>query len=464
MVEDHLEKTRRKIKERGFTTQKAIPRSGVYVFFSFDLVNSTQFKISYADSWPLIVTRFYDLVAAEVSTRFTSAILWKYVGDEVLYYKLLHSRKDLHALLPTAYAVLNSVIASLHQLNPETRPILSVKSTLWIAEAEYLPPSSAETARLTKRNIITSPSRIPEAKDRDFLGPDIDAGFRIAKHVERKRLIISAHLAAALYRERAQCSYIEKQLRIVSYESLKGVWNGRHYPIIWYEEDWANIKRTFLYDEPFTSTIIKKIRDGSDSSYSSIENIENVFVDLGKEDELSTLFSTLDATASSTSDNAVQIEIPPNKYSEVHCVAVCFNSEGKALIARRPSTKKRFANCWEFGCGQLKLGESFADCIVQSYREDFGADLDIPDNIVPVATFAIEDGTENRTIPGIIFVVTLNNPHEIANRFLRVKHSEIKWISVDDVQRLPIVECVPDLAQTFATAHVMWMNKIQTTN
>lgn len=461
MPDEHLEKTKQKLKERGFTTLARAPRSGVYLFFSFDLVNSTQFKVTHPNSWPVIVTRFYDLVAAEMSTRFTSAILWKYVGDEALYYQRIRSRSDVHRLLPAVAAALNSVVASLHQLDSQTRPILSVKGTVWIAEAEYLPPAPANQSSLSKRNMITSVSRLPESTDRDFLGPDIDTGFRIAKFVERKRLIVSAHLAGVLYRERAKCDQIDKRLKIVSYEILKGVWSGRRYPIVWYEDDWQQINRSFLYDEHFSSPLIAKLRSEKlDSAEHALENIENVFSDLGREGELDELLAALDESEPDIEDALVEIEIPQSKYSEVHCVAVCFSSSDRVLVGRRPSTKKRYANCWEFGCGQLQLGDTFSDCLAESYREDFGADLEVPAHPIPVATFSIDDPSERRSIPGIIFVAGIKNPDEVEGRFLKEKHSEIKWVDPNNLGLSP-EECVPDLAETIRKAHSVWIRRIR---
>ena len=48
-----IERTRASIREHQFTTLLAKPQSGVYLFFSFDLVNSTQFKASHPDDWPV---------------------------------------------------------------------------------------------------------------------------------------------------------------------------------------------------------------------------------------------------------------------------------------------------------------------------------------------------------------------------------------------------------------------------
>lgn len=259
--------------------------------------------------------------------------------------------------------------------------------------------------------------------ERDFLGPDIDIGFRISKFALRKRLVVSAHLAWLLFHERAACPEIEDQLRIVSLEILKGVWGGRHYSIIWFEKDWTQINDSFLYDEHLSSETVRRIKDGEVVKNGSLNLIEKVFSDLGKQSELDALVSALNEARPPQGDDLVQIEIPREKYSEVHCVAVCFSPEGKALAARRPGSKKRFPSAFEFGCGQLRLGDSFSDCLRRAYTDDFGAKLKVVDNPHPIGTFIIEDQEEHRKIPGIIFVAEIENPEQVVSH---EKHSEMR--------------------------------------
>lgn len=450
--DDLIEKTKAKLREQQFTTLLAEkPNSGLYLFFSFDLVNSTQFKAAKPDAWPVVVTRFYELVTSELSTRLTSAILWKYVGDEVLFYKRVTDRKDLHKALPATYDALHATIELLHKLYPETRELLSIKAAVWVAVAEFIQPADIAGAKLTGRNIIVPIDRSPTTRNRDFLGPDIDAGFRISRFALRRRLVVSAHLAWLLYYERVECSGIEAQLRIVGFESLKGVWEGRHYPIIWYEKDWIRVADSFLYDEHINSEMVRRIKGWSDSD-GKLGLIEKIFSDLGKEAEVQSFLGALQAAVPSTEDDLVEIEIPREKYSEVHCVAVCFSPNGKVLVAKRPGSKKRFPNAFEFGCGQLKLGDTFGDCLRRAYRDDFGITLKVDDCPVPIGTFLIDDKEEHRSIPGIIFVAEVDDPENVAKSFSREKHSEIDWLDPQSFQPLPGRDYVPNLAETLAAA------------
>ncbi len=445
-----IERTRASIREHQFTTLLVKPEPGVYLFFSFDLVNSTQFKASHPNDWPVVVTRFYELIVNELTTRASSAIVWKFVGDEVLFFKQIRQRKDLHIALPAALDALLATMDVLHKNFPLSRELLAIKGTVWVAEARPVEPSAAGSIKSRSRNIIVEPARSPNEMRRDFLGPEIDAGFRISKFALRRRLVVSAELACLLYRERASYAAVEKQLKIVSFQTLKGVWAGRHYPIVWYERDWSNIADTFLFDEHLTSEIAAAVKRGLPED-SSLKTIEKVFGDLGRTEEIDALEFAIARACAQPHRDKIEIEIPKDRYAEIHCVAVCFSSTGRVLAAKRPSTKRRFPNCLEFGCGQLRLGESFSDCLKRAYRDDFGVELVLPEPVVPIAIYEIRDPDEQRVIPGIIFIAEIANEGDVAQRFSHEKHSEVVWLDPEAFQPSEH-RCVPDFERTIAKA------------
>jgi NUDIX domain len=447
---ESIERIKAGIREQKFTTLRAQPQPGVYIFFSFDLVNSTQFKASYPAEWPVVVMRFYELITNELITRISSAIVWKFVGDEVLFFKQVINEEDLLLALPAAHAALLATMEVLHKASPSSRELLAIKGTVWIAEAQPIQPSDAKSIKTTSRNIIVEPGRSPSWMSRDFLGPDIDAGFRISRFALRRRLVVSAELACLLYRKRAICTGIEKQLKIVSFQILKGVWTDRHYPIVWYEGDWTNVNETFLFDEHLTSDIAAAVKRGP-AGDSGLETIEKVFGDLGRTEEIDRLATAITRGCATPPKGRLEIDIPKDRYAEIHCVAVCFSSDGKILAAKRPTTKRRYPNALEFGCGQLRLGESFADCLKRAYKDDFGVDLVLPDPPVPITTYEIRDEDEHRVIPGIIFIGHVAEVEAVAHHYSRQKHSEIMWLDPKEF-RPEQHQCVPNFEATMKMA------------
>jgi hypothetical protein len=273
----------------------------------------------------------------------------------------------------------------------------------------------------------------------DFLGPDIDAGFRIAQHADKRKLTIAANLAETLLLYSPQKSI--EGLRIVGYRELKGVWNGRPYPIIWFYSDWSKIGDTFYYDDRDKSDIFRDVLDGKTEAVSVLDKI---YTDLNRGEEINAIAHAIKETPPEE-DNVVSAEINPVKLAEVHCAAVCFRPDGCILIARRPTTKRKF---FEFGCGQVRLGQDFHDAIREGYKEDFSAELDfISKN--PVNSYVIYG---DRKVPGLLFYAELKNPDEVERNFLKSKHTEVRWLVPADVGTLDESEVVPDFAETVRRA------------
>jgi hypothetical protein len=118
--------------------------------------------------WPMVVTRFYELLQAEFSTRVSLAVLWKYIGDEILFYKKLLKKDELAHCLECAHAAMLATIEALHKHHAITRELLSVKGAVWIANAEQIQPGPAELIKSNSRNIIFPSGEIPILKNLTF--------------------------------------------------------------------------------------------------------------------------------------------------------------------------------------------------------------------------------------------------------------------------------------------------------
>lgn len=70
----------------------------------------------------------------------------------------------------------------------------------------------------------------------DFLGPDIDEGFRLCAYAEKRQMIVSPKLVYLLllaYENNVDnINVFNLNFRIVNYVAMKGVWENRLYPII----------------------------------------------------------------------------------------------------------------------------------------------------------------------------------------------------------------------------------------
>ena len=194
------------------------------LLLSADIVGSTEYK-TIADDWREIFKSFYDSFPAEIRRNYMthSRVLkpdfnvWKYLGDEILLYQEIQGLKQVPAAVLAFHDALGNYTKILQKKSAGT---LSLKGTAW-------------TAGFPVMNAMFFEGKERRGA-RDFIGPSIDLGFRLTKHCETDKLVISVDLAYLLLQAR-------KELDIHSFPTfhcdgafaLKGVNCGIPYPIIW---------------------------------------------------------------------------------------------------------------------------------------------------------------------------------------------------------------------------------------
>jgi isopentenyldiphosphate isomerase len=444
--------------------------SGVYLFFSFDLVNSTSFKAYYMDKWPKVFRRFYELIEASLRKRYPSVMLWKYIGDEVLLYLKVTDLNQLYDSPLITTEVIKEVTDIIYKETPETKRELFIKSTLWIANVCYQGSrdvSSPDTNSSYVNNIVflsnTGPDWLANQQKIDFLGPDIDLGFRLGKFTQKSKILISAELAYILYRKASDIeSYarsnhykVQERLRIISLEELKGIWKGRRYPIIWYDEKWD--QDSYDYDEYLHSPLVNKVKN---NDIMRIDLIAKIFRDLDKIEEMEKIIHIIENTKYEARKTVITYDIPKDRLAEIHCAAICFDKNGRMLIAKRRADKKRLPGLWEFGCGQLRINQTIEECLIQNYRNDFNANLTFPgNNLIPINTYKFIIEEENRVVPGILFLALITNPEEVNNN----KHESLRWIKEEDLSTIKEDECVEGFHQSAKLAFSHYYNLQLTT-
>lgn len=448
---DYVERTRDEILEISERSDAADvkPSTAVYVFFSFDLVNSTLYKTIRPADWPVVTTKFYDFVKDDIEKLIAGVNVWKHVGDELLLFKRIDTVEHLLGCVSQAHNVLIRVVEKVRETFEHTRTILSVKGTVWCARVHMLEPhdlhvvqssNGGENIRNYSNIAIEQPQSDGPAQV-DFLGSEIDTGFRIAKYAAKRRLVVSAEMAYLTSKFEPDTA---SNIRVVAYEPLKGVWGNRRYPICWYEPSWDASDLRFEYDERFDNPIVRSIVDGN--PLETVSQISRVFQDLARDSTLRELeesiaYKSPDAAASSSS--IVRSSVRASAGS-VHCVALCFRDDGRILVAKRPDEKRRFKGHWELGCGQLAPFETFAMCLKRAYLRDFGVTLAVPDEPIPIGSYVIDDASDKRMVPGIVFLAEVPEADAVKS----LKHSDVRWIEPTDEAIFELGESVPNLART----------------
>jgi hypothetical protein len=263
-------------RQRGAGDELAhLKNGGAFLFLSFDMVNSTEYKAR-EPRWPFVIHRFYHDVVVEIRRVSDKFNVWKYIGDEVVFWRHLSAADDVVAIVRDVHAALQRVIGKLDALDERyglaTRNFLGAKGTMWVAAADHVPSGALERHldgerrhgnRIIRENHLVAldarSALVEQSNVVDFIGPDIDIGFRISKFAHNRFLLLSAYMGYLLLNRSRAGDEVAEHAKIISYEALKGVWGGRPYPIIWYCDDWSHVAAQFHYDEPLASPWIARV-------------------------------------------------------------------------------------------------------------------------------------------------------------------------------------------------------------
>ncbi|SLJ86940.1 hypothetical protein [Novosphingobium mathurense] len=199
------------------------------LFLSVDMVGSTQFKATrnakgpggWMEIFRTFFTNFPLMLVGQMGFEFldedeTPVVdVWKAMGDEAIFTAQPSSAEELTGILRVLLRTMR-----LYEANHfETLP-LRLKGTAWLADF-------AENNIALEIPELSSDDAAPHL---DFIGPDLDLGFRLSKYARPASLVLSLDLVETLL-EADNLSTVAMYL--VGREELKGVMFGRPYPIVW---------------------------------------------------------------------------------------------------------------------------------------------------------------------------------------------------------------------------------------
>ena len=209
------------------------------LFISVDLTGSTAFKNvknATADKskdplpWLDAFLRFYESFPQRFFNKFDSQDdrpkFWKHIGDELLLYVPLKSSDHCVRVMTSLIETVREYIDE-GQLRENN---LGVKCTAWTAgfpvnNFKFTVPGSDGIPRLP-----TADQKYPI----DFIGPDIDLGFRLSKYASPQKCVISVDLAYLLINTNTPESF---HWHYAGRQELKGFHKKGGYPVVWIEAD-----------------------------------------------------------------------------------------------------------------------------------------------------------------------------------------------------------------------------------
>lgn len=223
-------------------------KKDVVLFFSFDVVNSTAYKTANYYGWAHELNQIFRKLREDVLQEIEGSEMWRVLGDEEIFIVKVRDENELRRYVNKVFGIMVSTISELK----EQKNDLSLKAAAWIAVVEDI--GYIDDGNSTKNccdNIFERYKSKEGYEIFEFLGNDIDTGFRVASQTQDGRLALSFELAYLISQRTDTLSY----LHIITYRRLKGVWKNKLYPIIWYHDPKAYLEKyqkEIAFEDSFT--------------------------------------------------------------------------------------------------------------------------------------------------------------------------------------------------------------------
>ena len=207
----------------------SVAKSPVAIFMSVDLAGSTAFKSQTqgdggGPAWLPAFKAFFRevplIMMGQIARAFAmedeapNCAVWKVIGDEIVFMARPRTPREAQLLIIAFYRMVINYDKKIFERWP-----LRIKGCCWAAQ-------------ISDRNReIEIPEMLGTDQDglyMDYLGPDVDTGFRVAACGGRGQVILSSNLVQLL----AGLEETEGiQFHYTGSRVLKGVYSGRPYPL-----------------------------------------------------------------------------------------------------------------------------------------------------------------------------------------------------------------------------------------
>lgn len=454
----------------------------VKLFFAFDIVNSSGYKDMNYFGWPIVLTKLLKKMQNEIAKDIPESQFWRVLGDEIVFFVPIKDLEEIYNNINSIFEVLYRFSSSLksgdffEELNKEPEcqdknlirnpGNISLKAASWIAIVNDDKQLNIEKYD----NILVT----YDLKDKDmkkiyeFLGQDIDTGFRIKQETQERRLVVSVELAYLLS-ERTE--YLSR-LHIITYKDLKGVWQNSLYPIIWYHDsniyNGITFEDSFYYDETTYSKLSKEYfsnrekEEGDLASY-MFEDVNRALHKIMLDKNIKKKIEKIKSVIKDTNkDERLLEKTSEQNLLEMHCAVVCCDVENRKVLIAKRTQRKYFNGLWEFGCAKASIEFDLVDSLEQEYFEDFGIRIKLvcdktrnDTEPIPIALYQLNKVDKKQK--GVITVAKIIDGQDRIEEYIREhdKHSDIYWISQEEVEDFNEA-AVEDFKNTLKTVFAQW--------
>lgn len=221
------------------------------IFLSVDIIDSSLHKkviTSNEYGWYTQFKDFFSFFITNIRPSPETLQIWKFLGDEIVFTSKLDKYADV-------LTYTNDFQKALVTFNKENKNPMRCKGTIWLANFPVY-------------NMRIKPISTVEF---DYIGPSIDAGFRLSSFSSERKLVLSVDAAYSLHealknQRHDDPSEIKFSTHCEGAHCLKGVYNNELYPVFWidnYPENHKHktIDELTLHTEWETEKIITYCRE-----------------------------------------------------------------------------------------------------------------------------------------------------------------------------------------------------------
>lgn len=276
---------------------------------------------------------------------------------------------------------------------------------------------------------------------------------------------------AYLLNERTEFS---SRLNIITYKTLKGVWNGKPYPVIWYydsnKHNGVAFEESFTYSESIASEYAneyfrnKEQYSGGIPKYLIIDTnkaIGKVCSDLGLNDKIKNIKEIIQRPSRTSSGNNDFRE----DRLEMHFAAICCDVPKKRVLILKRAGREVMDAKWEFGCAKANAEDHIEEIIKKNYEQKFGLKIDLVKDLdriegEQIRPIALYEYTENENIhKGVIVVAEIQEGAEFIETFIKKtgRYNGVLWLSEANIDEFD-EDSVPDLKDSIKKVFKNWDN------
>lgn len=428
-------------RESTLNMRARVDEEYVTLFFSFDIVNSTQYKTIALKDSQQIIKNIFDKLEKMIENNIPASKYWRTVGDEIIFYLQTSKKDEIKDSVDIIFSILNEIKNQIsngeiklenssidHYRYPE---LISIKGTCWLA---LVGDTTNSLNRKYNTGFMLNDNRL------EFQGHDIDIGFRVSKYTRKRRLALNFELAYIL----SEYKSCENKLHFVGYQILKGVWNSRKYPIIWYHTNELkklidikyketndniieNFENSFFYDEDDHCELTKNYNINK-KNYRNIKIsnlLKQICSNLNLNKKINKINQELNGKAIPDRDFIAGIK------KEIHLVVICYNKKSNSIVCFKRSDDSYL----DFGCIKIdieKNDSNLEEKLKEEYLEQFNIDVNVGKIY---RTFYINNNLKK--VIGLRFIGDVSSiPETITNS----KYSKIQEITIENYKDFEYID------------------------